>query len=191
MPTSPICDLLNLIEMLRDPQMNRDAVKKLHGRNAFTDGSLRGKDLSRVNLSGEALTYADFERTNLSYAGLSTIMMAANLQNVNLTEAYLVDSDLGKSNFNGAILVGANLSRAVLGRVSFEGTDMRRCVLRDVRYLSDERLAKAYTLRHAIMKDGSLYDGRFRLKGDIEAAKQLGIDVDDDLAMAEFYRLDT
>jgi uncharacterized protein YjbI with pentapeptide repeats len=58
-----------------------------------------------------------------------------------------------------------------------------------VRNLSDEQLAQAARLRVAIMLDGSRYDGRFNLSGDLRDAQVLHIDTADPEAMADFYRV--
>jgi predicted DCC family thiol-disulfide oxidoreductase YuxK len=57
-----------------------------------------------------------------------------------------------------------------------EGTDMDREAVATMRYL-----------RFVPMPDGKRYDGRYRLPGDLDWARENGVDIDDPEAMAKWY----
>lgn len=71
-----------------------------------------------------------------------------------------------RANFEGLNLKDANVN----------GLGLFRCNLKDVR-ITDEQLAQLNDLRLTYMPDGTLYDGRFCLSGDIDWARsKYGID---------------
>ncbi len=97
---------------------------------------------------------------------------------------------------HGAYLSYANWSDLDMSGIDVEGARMRkvRLVNTDLRHanlesttVTVERLALAYALRGAVIRDGRRYDGRLNLPGDLEEARRMGIPLDDDEAMACFY----
>ena len=96
--------------------------------------TLRGADLSEMNLAGRELEFVDFE-------------------DADLTNANLEDATLYGSNFAGANLTGANLKGADLGS-SF----LKRAKLRDIKVDSRTNFRGALFDRGVI--DGKSFDWR-------------------------------
>lgn len=161
---------LQLINKLRSPN-NRTVVRAVEAMRAqgwLEDGTLRGVYLRHVHLQG-----ADLYAANLSHADLSL----AHLQMANLSQADLEGARLSNANLYGADLSGTNL----------KGASLINTNLYFARNLRDEQLAQARSLWGSKMPDGSIYDGRFNLSGDLEVARAGLIDVGDQEAMARFY----
>jgi hypothetical protein len=143
------------------------AIREIRAHGYHADGSLHHADLMRANLQGAELWSADLRGASFHHANLA-----------------------------GADLLGADLRRSVLWRANLRGTHLDEADLREANLIwSDlrearvtrDQLAMADSLRGAVLPDGSRYDGRFRLKGDISQAKMDGIDTDDPGAMAKWY----
>lgn len=136
------------------------AIEQLRAYGWLKDGSLRGVDLSGLDLQG----------TNFS---------GADLRGVNLAG----------SNLRGADLHWADLTEADLSGVSFKGANMLWANLLAARGISDRQLAEAYILRRATMPDGTWYDGRYNLNGDIDDAGRDRVKTDDALSMSRWYEV--
>ena len=161
---------IELINRLQSPENKNvlEAVGELHTCGMLSDGSLRGIALCQAILEG-----ADLKQADLCY--------------VDLHQANLDDADLG-----GARLQAAKLNRASLRGANLEGTDLTnadlyKVNLRGARNLTDEQLSKLNELFGSIMPNGSVYDGRFNLFGDLARAKWAKVKIDDPKSMAEFY----
>lgn len=152
----------------KDNATTHQAVEELRSHDWFEDGSLRGANFNYANLQG-----VDLNNANLQKASLHT----ANLQ-----WAYLVEANL-----RGSVLTAADLRLASLNKAELQGADLKMAKLEGAKYLLDEQLAQAAALRYAAMKDGTLYDGRFNLEGDIDMAHRRGVDINNPEAMAAFY----
>lgn len=144
------------------------AVDELRARGNLVDGSLEWVYLRYVNLQGADLSGADLHRADLNMA---------HLQGSDLSGANLQETRLNKANLRGALLAGANLQGAFLTKAN----------LHAVLDVTIEQLAKASRLRGAIMPDGSRYDGRFNLVGDLADARFIHVNTNDADAIAEFY----
>jgi uncharacterized protein YjbI with pentapeptide repeats len=161
---------IELINKLHS-QENRcvlQAVADLRECGKLGDGSLRGIALCRAqlqeaDLSGADLSFVDFHQANLETA----ILRGARLQAAKLNRANLQGVDLDKANLTNA--------------------DLYKVDLRGARNLVEAQLCKANELFGSIMPDGSVYDGRFNLFGDMERARWAKVRTDDPKAMAEFY----
>ena len=99
------------------------ALAVARAENWLNDGTLRGANLYRANLSG------------------------ANLSDANLSGATLIDADLSgatlfDANLSGANLIGATLINAYLSDANLSGATLYRAVLIDA-YLSDATLIDA------------------------------------------------
>jgi len=123
------------------------AVEGLRERGWLTDGSLIGASLAEADLSGVNLSGASLRRVDLSMADLS---------NANLPGAILIDANL-----SGAWLRGTMLRNAEMYLASCEDADLTNATV------SVEQLASLKDLRNVTMPDGSQYDGRYNLPGDI------------------------
>jgi uncharacterized protein YjbI with pentapeptide repeats len=159
-----------LIRKLRNPdnKVVLQAVEELRARGWLEDGSLEKAALRHVHLQHADLYRADLCEVNLSMADLRwTDLSGADLQG-----ALLCKSDLYQADFSDANLSGANLCRANL---------------QGARNLTETQLANAFRLRGAILPDGSRYDGRYHLAGDLESACSQGVDISDSAALARFY----
>lgn len=173
-----------------------DAVISLH------QASLNGLDLlfmtnlSRANLAGAFLNDAGLVSANLKGANLSgAFMRGTHLNGADLTGADLTDATLSESTMAEALVLSGDitivelqdsvlddpeLSESDLGEV-LEGATLRGAIV------TNDQLATVRSLKGAIMPDGSRYDGRFNLPGDISAAQMQGIDPDDPEALAHWY----
>jgi len=162
-----------LIGLLReDGEEAIEAADMLAMAGQFRSGSMRGENLTGAQLAARNLSRADFRDTKLRAANLRD----ADLRKAQLNRADLSLADLRRANLNGANLVGARLWMAYL-----HGADLQRA------QLNGHELAEAFSLRGAIMPDGTRYDGRFGLAGDVEAAADSGIDVTDPMEMSNWY----
>lgn len=81
----------------------------------LTNITLRGLDLSGINLIEANLKGAD--------------LTGANLENADLSGALLDDANLQGANLAGAVFIGANLSRADLRNANLEQTDFTGAIL--------------------------------------------------------------
>jgi hypothetical protein len=143
------------------------AVEELRVQGWLTDGSLRKIYLRLAHLDGARLNGADLREVWLGGASLRKAdLRGANLQGTSFMAADLQSANLRGANLQRALLSGANLKEAVV---------------------ADRQLAQAHKLRGATMCDGSRYDGRFDLDGDVEAAVSMNLDADDFSAMADYY----
>jgi uncharacterized protein YjbI with pentapeptide repeats len=87
-------------------------------------------NLSKENLCGADLNWANFRGTNLSEANLS----GANLSRANLNEANLRGANLTGANLSGANLNEANFSEANLTGANIGETDLKAAYLSDDAY---------------------------------------------------------
>jgi uncharacterized protein YjbI with pentapeptide repeats len=188
------------------------AVEELRAHRWLFDGSLEGENLyygvmsvltvrnpSGANLQGSNLREGNLQRVNLHCADLRGADLSwANLQKANLSRANLEHASMSLVNLQGADLTIANLRDANLYPANLQKTNLRGAKLRGPPILhsippisaipTDEQLALADMLRHAEMHDGSRYDGRFNLPGDLRwAEEEEGRDTRDPVAMADFY----
>jgi hypothetical protein len=149
-----------LVEQLRSPHRHARllALEELRARGWLKDGSLHGVDLCGVDLQGVNLGGADLKR--------------ARLKGANLRGAALHWTDLSDADLSGVSLTGANLLWANL---------------RDARGVTDCQLSGAYILRRATLPDGSPYDGRYNLRGDLDDARLDRVRSDDAGGLARWY----
>jgi uncharacterized protein YjbI with pentapeptide repeats len=151
-----------------DNKIVLQAVEELRACGWLEDGTLEGLNLR----------HAHFQRADL---------YKANLSKVNLSMADLRWTDLSKADLQGAQLSNANLFRADLSKANLKDANLYKANLQGARNITDDQLSQAFRLREAIMPDGSRYDGRFNLPGDLETARAGHIDINDPDAMTEFY----
>ncbi len=161
---------IELINELQSPENQNviQAANELRTTGKLTDGSLRGIALCHAQLQGadlhEAdLAFVDFHQASLDFADLTD----AKLQGVK---------------FNRASLQGANFEQANL-----TSADLYKVNLRGARNLTSQQLSKVDQLFGSIMPDGSVYDGRMNLFGDISLARWSKVKVEDPKSMADFY----
>lgn len=103
---------------------------------------------------------------------LKANLKGAYLKNVDLSYTWLRDANFEKAymkgiNLCGAVLVGANL--------------------KDAKRLSSRQLSETNMLLAATMPNGSRYDGRFNLEGDIKMAESRDYKMSDPESAARFY----
>ena len=153
----------------------------LTGAN-LTLAILNETDLSWAKLSGATLFGAYLQRANLSWAILyEAKLLSADLSEADLSHASLIRANLSNTNLCSANLDGATLSEANLEGAILSRADLTRAVVKD------KQLEQAKSLKDATMPDGSYYDGRFNLEGDIELARKQGVNTDDPEAMALWF----
>lgn len=146
----------------------------------LSDADLREADLSRANLQNATLSRADLRRADLS---------RANFQNVSAEWVNLQNADLSRADFQGAMLGWSSLSHTDLSMAIFKDASLRNVDLSGARLVAHKQLYQAARLRGAVMPDGSRYDGRYNLPGDIADAKARQIDLADDEALARWYHV--
>jgi hypothetical protein len=143
----------------RDNAVAIAAIGELRTRGWLQDGSLSGGNFICANLDNANLILANFENCYFGSARFrNSILNSANLKNANLHNADFRDASLFGANLEGATLQNAAVDRARFRGANLHNTD-----------LADEQFAFACTLRDAIMPDGQVYNGRFRLPEDLKA----------------------
>jgi uncharacterized protein YjbI with pentapeptide repeats len=164
--------LMDLVRRLRSSDNKRvlQAIEELRVRDWLCDGSLKNIPLCHAQMQDADL-------------------LSADLTNVDLHQAHLEHADLSQANLTGARLSRANLQSANFSQTVLANADLFKADLRSARNLTDEQLAQARRLWGAIMPDGTSYDGRHNLAGDMEFAKWGRVNVEDPQAMAEFLRI--
>lgn len=164
--------VMDLIRKLRSPENKRvlQAIEELRVRGWLHDGSLKNIPLCHAQMQ-----YAD--------------LLGADLRKVDLHQAHLEHADLSQANLTGAKLSRANMQRSNLSQAILVDADLFKANLQDSRNLTDKQLAQAGRLWGAIMPDGTSYDGRYNLAGDLAFAKWGRIDINDPESMASFLRV--
>jgi hypothetical protein len=181
------------------------AVEEFRARGGLTDGSLeaahlKGANLQSVNLRGANMKKAYLEGANLQRAELrdaslqEASLWSADLQGAKLWDTNLQAAFLQDTNLRGAFLEGANLQEADLVDACLKGANLRNANLQAAKGLIGEQLITAHTLRGATMDDGTRYNGRFNLTGDVGLAamglagnRMVVNSRDDPEAMARYY----
>ncbi|MGD8456299.1 MAG: pentapeptide repeat-containing protein [Anaerolineales bacterium] len=159
-----------LIKKLRSPD-NKIVLQAIEG--------LRVRGLLETGILDQtALRYAHMERADF---------YKASLRHTDLSMADLRWANLSLADLEGAQLNSANLFQADMSMANLKGANLIRANLQGVHNLKDEQLARANQLFGATMPDGSRYDGRFNLKGDLLTAVTRGVDLKSQDAMKEFY----
>jgi uncharacterized protein YjbI with pentapeptide repeats len=163
---------INLIRKLRssDHQRVLQAIEELRVRGWLTDGSL-----NNIPICNAQMQYAD--------------LLGADLTNVDLHQGQLEYAQLFRANLTGAKLTRANLRNANFSEAILSNADLFKADLQNARNLTHKQLALVKRLWGAIMPDGTSYDGRYNLAGDLEFAKWGRVDVSDPQAMADFLRI--
>ncbi len=128
------------------------AVEELRVRGFLMDGSLRNMALCHANLQGADL-------------------MEADLAKIDFHQVHMAFADLSKANLAGAQLDRADLHGANFSLANLEGADLFKTNLLNAHNLTEQQLATCKRLIGATMPDGSIYDGRYNLAGDIEFMK--------------------
>lgn len=181
------------------------AARELQAEGWDRDGSLDGQDLVWADLSRGQLQKVRMRGAKLHWATLDHVnFQGADLRKcefnwAKMTGAHLVESDLTEASFDGTDLQRANFYRAqatnaVFHRVDLKGVrleqaDLSGAYLATSWNLTEEQLVKAKALRKARLPELGIYDGRYRLDGDIEAATRNGVDLADPTQVAEFYQV--
>lgn len=167
-------------------------------RVSFIGTNLQEIDLARADLSGSNCSNANLDQAKLFDAVIqNSTLENTTFRNADMNGADLSNSDLTRTNFEGArlhhcnfrdaCLRDANLQETHLNGVNFDGADLSGTNLYKVVYVNPSRLGRASKLRGATMPDGTRYDGRFSLAGDIRDAQAEGINIENPTTMARFY----
>lgn len=161
---------IQLVRMLRNSnhEVVAQAIHELRRRDRLGGNLLEWTHLKFVHFQGIDLSSANLQKADLSMADLQ----GANLSHVNLEGARLFNANLR----------GCNLDAAILKDALLRGANLQGAC-----NLSDKQLSMTSTMRGAMMPDGSRYDGRFNLPGDLWTIHSWRIDVNDPEAIADFY----
>jgi uncharacterized protein YjbI with pentapeptide repeats len=150
-----------------------------HGNETIFTGALlkhtkfRGADLKRADFNNVKAAEAVFERAELFHAKFTQ----AILKRVRFRKAVMKCVD-----FSGALLEGSDFFEADLRQANFKNADMKGARLDSANLESAENLTplqlmSCHKLRGAIMPDGTVYDGRYNLAGDLRQATSDKINV--------------
>lgn len=182
------------------------ACERLRTLGAVEDGTLSNANLSSANLAGADLFRANLIQSNLQEANLSQTnltearLSGADMLGATLYRANLFRADLSSANLFRAKLIESNLQEVFFFQVDLRGADLKGAVLKGARLSSTHldgasvtisQLIQAAMLSGTTMPDGSRYDGRFNLPGDVQFATFLDmeLDINDPAAMAGFYEV--
>jgi hypothetical protein len=157
-----------------------EAAKELSVIGAFNDGTLAGRDMCKANLQ-------DVELQGCILNG--TLLKETMLANAKLDGASMISSDLEKANLKEASLVNANLRSAKFYNTDLSGASLSWADLTGAEFLTEQQLKQCGMLWGATMPDGTKYDGRFDLKGDIEEAFLWNVNYNDPEERKNFYCL--
>lgn len=194
---SGLLDEKNRLVMQLCSTDNQEALEALHTlwvRGWLTNGTLHKAHLEGANLKEAYLQDVDLREANLQKASLSRAnlyqanLKGTDLRGANLNAAILCRSNLQEADLRGAFLLEADLRQATMRGANLDGARLGSVNLHGA-LVANEQLARAITLCGAILPDGSPYDGRFNLPGDVELARFLEIDLGDAAAMAFFYNV--
>jgi uncharacterized protein YjbI with pentapeptide repeats len=136
-------------------------------------------ELLQANLRQAYCNYVNFRSANLGQASCIKGMFTG----ANFSAARLDEADFTGANLDGVTLTDANLTNTILDDASLATAEIATDLV------TTRQLARTRMMGGATLPDGSRYDGRFRLKGDIEFARSIGIDVNNPEAMAERYQV--
>lgn len=163
---------MNLIRKLRVADNKRvlQIIEEMRVHGWLSDGSMRNKPICNAQLQ-----FAD--------------LMGADLVNVDLHQAHLEHAQLCQADLTNAKLTRAVLQDADFSEAVLENCDLFKADLQNARNLTHAQLVQAKRLWGAIMPDGTTYDGRYNLAGDLEFAKWGRVDIEDAQAMADFLRI--
>lgn len=91
--------------------------------------NLKGVDLRKANLSATNFWNANLSKANLRNGILSagTLLIGTNLQDADLSHAYLGEADLSGADMRRAILKGSTLDRAIMVETNLEKADLSNC----------------------------------------------------------------
>lgn len=149
----------------------KEALDELRLNGWVEDGSLNGASLFKANLFGANLYDSVMIGSTLSFA----VFERAYLRSVVLTNSIIYFTS-----FRNAELRGANLT-------GVRSPDLYKYP--HLATLDHLTFVNAFSLREATMPDGTIYDGRYRLKGDVDAFHGIdsspGISIEYDTGQSE------
>lgn len=145
------------------------ATRELEAHGWASQKHLQGIDLSHANLEHVSLSIASFAH---SYLG-DAILRSCTFLMLDVRHACLIRIDLSQSRIGLSI----QLEGAMLVEANTTGTTG----------ITEDEFKKAHSLWGAVMPDGSRYSGQFNLPGDLEMAKQRGVDITDQHALTRWY----
>jgi uncharacterized protein YjbI with pentapeptide repeats len=122
------------------------------GRRRFVRAELAGVDLSEVNLEGADFSMADLTEAHFAVTNMTSTKLAkADLEIASLYRANLSLADLREANLYGAFLVGTDLRGADLEGANLSGVNLYEA------QVTEDRLAKAFSLKGALLPDGTVH----------------------------------
>jgi uncharacterized protein YjbI with pentapeptide repeats len=166
---SPHTDF-QVIRKLRsaDHRLVLRAIEELRKRGRLSDGTLAWSEFRFVHFQGADLSAANFHNANLNFS---------DLRGANLSDAILDGTSLRKAKINGADFSHTSLAAACLEEANLQGAT----------HLEEDQLRQVGRLRGATLPDGSRYDGRYNLPGDLEQAKRKKVDIHSPEELAGYH----
>lgn len=119
--------------------------------------------------------------TNQFFAGCDfeeMVLDGENFSGTNFEGACFINASMIGADLTGCILMKADFTNAKLSYADFTNASIDILILEH-----------AHSLWKAKMPNGSYYDGRFNLVGDLEMAKKMGYDLSDVNQYNQFYEL--
>jgi uncharacterized protein YjbI with pentapeptide repeats len=139
---------------LREADLRQVNLRRVNLHRAdLTETRLNGANLSETNLSEANLSGASLSVANLTEANLH----GASLRIAGLREANLHKADLRKANLRGADLREAHLFGVILDAANLTRASLREANLTNAQ-ITDRQLARAKSLKGAILPDGTKHD---------------------------------
>ncbi len=158
----------------------------LQGAN-LSGACLQGANLAGAWLQGATLAETSLQNANLCRASLACASLrGADLRGARLVDATLDEADLWEATLAGADLYRASLWGANLLRATLDGTFLMEANFAMAR-VTPEQFHRAWAMCGATMPDGTRYDGRYDLPGDVNLARCAGYAPHNPDEMTRFY----
>jgi uncharacterized protein YjbI with pentapeptide repeats len=167
-------DRLEKIRLIRDMGCGDNgialrAVVEITENNLHWKGFLRNRHFWCARLAGAQLMSADLSYSSFHHADITgAVLYGAKLLRTSFWHAQMRDVDFKDADLTGADFIYADLTRA---------------------NVTKKQLQSADRLLGVRLPNGNIYDGRFNRPGDLSVAQTLGVDVNDPMAMANFYAM--
>jgi len=171
-----------------------DWAEQMRAEGRLIDGTLRNADLRHEVLSMSDLHDAVLVGTLMDEVEAHhTDFLGAKLSGVNFTEADLHASRFTHADLHGATLYGADMSDAILEEADLTDADLYGTILDGANLkgakITDVELVQSDSMAGATMPDGTLYDGRYNLIGDLMNAEEQGIDIKSEHEFSHWYNV--
>lgn len=173
-----------------------EAARVLRIKGWLTNGSIKDVLFQRTSLDQAELHQASLRNSIFLYTSLKGANInLADISNCTFTDTILENAHAHGTKFDGSIIIGETVKpENFFKNAEFIGASFRSVNFMGVR--NDEItedpsifFLSASKMRNSIMPDGTKYDGRYQLAGDVSDAINLGFDPYDEESMRKFYEI--